>query len=76
MTRVSRYFWRVVFALILLGGAYATYLRAAYGLGAVTNLSDQFPWGIWIGFDILCGVGLAAGGVTLVAGVHLFNVER
>src|ERR1035437_3087613 len=57
-------------------GAYATYLRVRYGLGGVTNLSAQFPWGIWIGFDILCGVGLAAGGFTLVAVVHIFNVER
>ncbi len=30
----------------------------------VTNLSDTFPWGLWIGFDVLCGVGLAAGGFT------------
>ena len=69
-------FWRVVFALLMAAGAYATYLRVRYGLGAVTNLNDQFPWGIWIGFDILCGVGLAAGGFTLVAVVHIFNVER
>jgi Ni/Fe-hydrogenase subunit HybB-like protein len=47
-----------------------------YGLAASTNLSDQFPWGIWIGFDVLCGVGLAAGGFTLVAIVHIFNIER
>ena len=46
-----------------------------YGLGACTNLSDQFPWGIWIGFDILCGVGLAAGGFTESI-VHIFNMER
>jgi Ni/Fe-hydrogenase subunit HybB-like protein len=76
MTRITSYFWRAVFALILLGGAYATYLRIFYGLGASTNLSDQFPWGIWIGFDILCGVGLAAGGFTLVAVVHIFNIEK
>ncbi len=69
-------FWRVVFALIMLSGLYATYLRVFYGLGASTNLSDQFPWGIWIGFDILCGVGLAAGGFTIVAIVHIFNIER
>jgi Ni/Fe-hydrogenase subunit HybB-like protein len=68
--------WRVVFALLMTAGAYATYLRVRYGLGGVTNLSDQFPWGIWIGFDILCGVGLAAGGFTLVAVVHIFNVEK
>ena len=68
--------WRVVFAVLMIAGAYATYLRVRYGLGAVTNLSDQFPWGIWIGFDILCGVGLAAGGFTLVAIVHIFNIEK
>lgn len=68
--------WRAIFAAIALTGLYATWIRAYYGLGASTNLSDQFPWGIWIGFDILCGVGLAAGGFTLVAVVHIFNIER
>jgi Ni/Fe-hydrogenase subunit HybB-like protein len=68
--------WRAIFAAILLSGLYATYLRIFYGLGGSTNLSDQFPWGLWIGFDILCGVGLAAGGFTLVAIVHIFAVER
>ena len=47
-----------------------------YGLGGSTNLSDKFPWGIWIGFDVMCGVGLAAGGFTLVAMVHIFNIEQ
>ena len=69
-------FWKLVFAALLVLGVYVTYLRAFYGLGAVTNLSDQFPWGIWIGFDVLCGVGLAAGGFTLVATVHIFNIEK
>ena len=68
--------WRAIFAAIMLSALYAMYLRVVYGLGGVTNLSDQFPWGIWIAFDILCGVGLAAGGFTLVAIVHIFNVER
>ncbi|MGA9624837.1 MAG: Ni/Fe-hydrogenase cytochrome b subunit [Bryobacteraceae bacterium] len=68
--------WRVILAVVLLSGAYATYLRIRYGLGGATNLSDQFPWGLWIGFDVLCGVGLAAGGFTLVAIVHIFNIER
>jgi Ni/Fe-hydrogenase subunit HybB-like protein len=68
--------WRTIFALVALAGLYATFLRITQGLGGSTNLSDQFPWGIWIGFDILCGVGLAAGGFTLVAVVHIFNIER
>ncbi len=68
--------WRAIFAAILLSGVYATYLRIFYGLGGSTNLNDQFPWGIWIGFDVMCGVGLAAGGFTLVAIVHIFNIEK
>ena len=68
--------WRAIFAAILLSGLYATYLRIFYGLGGSTNLSDQFPWGIWIAFDVMCGVGLAAGGFTLVAIVHIFRIER
>lgn len=73
---VRRYFWRAVFVILLAAGAYATYLRVVYGLAGSTNLSDAFPWGIWIGFDVLCGVGLAAGGFTLVAVVHIFNIEK
>ncbi|HVP43916.1 MAG TPA: Ni/Fe-hydrogenase cytochrome b subunit [Terriglobales bacterium] len=69
-------FWKVVFLFIMAMGAYATVLRFAYGLGASTNLSDEFPWGLWIGFDVLCGVMLAAGGFTLMAAVHVFNLER
>jgi len=68
--------WRAIFAAIMLSGLYATYLRIFYGLGGSTNLSDQFPWGIWIAFDVMCGVGLAAGGFTLVAMVHIFRIER
>ncbi len=69
-------FWRAILALLILAGAYVTYVRFFQGLGASTNLSDKFPWGLWIGFDVLCGVGLAAGGFTLAATVHIFNLER
>ncbi|MFN7931909.1 MAG: Ni/Fe-hydrogenase cytochrome b subunit [Bryobacteraceae bacterium] len=69
-------FWKLVFYALCAAGIYSTYLRFTGGLGAVTNLSDQFPWGLWIGFDVLCGVGLAAGGFTLVAAVHIFNLEK
>ena len=68
--------WRAIFAAIMLSGLYATYLRIFHGLGGSTNLTDQFPWGIWIGFDVMCGVGLAAGGFTLVAIVHIFGIEK
>ncbi len=69
-------FWQIVFYLLMAAGLYATYVRVDKGLGGATSLNDQFPWGLWIGFDVLCGVGLAAGGFTLAATVHIFNIER
>ena len=69
-------FWKGVLAALLLFGTYSVYVRIFHGLGAATNLSDRFPWGLWIGFDVLCGVGLAAGGFTVCALVYLFNLER
>jgi Ni/Fe-hydrogenase subunit HybB-like protein len=68
--------WRGVFYLLLAAGLPLTALRYVEGLGAVTNLSDAFPWGLWIGFDLLCGVGLAAGGFTITAAVYIFHLER
>ncbi|HEX8802439.1 MAG TPA: Ni/Fe-hydrogenase cytochrome b subunit [Terriglobales bacterium] len=69
-------FWKAVFLLIMAAGVYATWVRFRYGLGASTNLSDQFPWGLWIGFDVMCGVMLAAGGFTLTAAVEILNIKR
>lgn len=69
-------FWRGAFYALMAAFAVATFNRFYYGLGASTNLSDEFPWGIWVGFDILCGVGLAAGGFTLAATVHIFHLKK
>jgi c(7)-type cytochrome triheme protein len=69
-------FWRVVMLAIFIAGAYTTYLRFTKGLSATTNLSARFPWGIWIGFDVLCGVALAAGGFTISAVVYIFHIEK
>jgi Ni/Fe-hydrogenase subunit HybB-like protein len=69
-------FWKLVFAFLMAAGLYATFVRFTRGLGASTHLSDQFPWGIWISFDVLCGVMLAGGGFTLTAAVHILNIKR
>lgn len=69
-------FWKAVAGVIFVLGLYATGVRFTQGLGAATNLSDAFPWGIWIGFDVLVGVGLAAGGFVIAATVHIFNLEK
>ncbi len=69
-------FWRGVLLALLAGGLFSTFVRFFQGLGAATNLSDRFPWGLWVGFDILCGVALAAGGFTISAIVYIFHLER
>ena len=68
-------FWRVVLVVLWTFGLVAAIQRFYFGLGTVTNLSDDFPWGIWIGFDILVGVGLAAGGFAITATVYIFNLK-
>lgn len=65
----------VLWGLMAAGLAAALY-RLAFGLGASTNLSDSFPWGIWIAIDVTTGVALAAGGFTTAALVHIFHKER
>lgn len=69
-------FWKSILAVALVAGAYATILRFTRGLGATTHLSDSFPWGLWIGFDVMCGVMLAAGGFTLTASAYIFHLEK
>jgi Ni/Fe-hydrogenase subunit HybB-like protein len=79
MTTSERFrpgFWTWLFGLILAAGGVVTVLRFWKGLGAVTNLSDRFPWGLWVGFDVLCGVALAAGGFTVTTAVYVFNLKR
>jgi Ni/Fe-hydrogenase subunit HybB-like protein len=66
--------WLALFLVAIMIAA-AIY-RLTTGLGAVTNLSDDVPWGLWIGFDVLAGVALAAGGFTIAATVYIFNMKK
>jgi len=68
--------WDVAIAIILLVGIPVIIYRFVFGLGAATHLSQSTPWGLWIGFDMLCGVALAAGGYTLAAAVTLFGFRE
>jgi len=62
----------VLLGLIAVGLGFAVY-RYLFGLGSMTNLNDQYPWGIWIGVDVASGVALAAGGFTTSALAHIFH---
>jgi Ni/Fe-hydrogenase subunit HybB-like protein len=65
-----------VLASFALAAVAVLVVRFAKGIGAVTNLSDQYPWGIWIGIDVATGVALAAGGFTSAFIAHILHNER
>ncbi len=68
--------FNVVAGLIVIMGLILTVIRFTKGLGATTNLTANNPWGIWIGFDLLVGVALAAGGYVTSAAVYIFGMKR
>lgn len=66
----------IVLILIALNGLVFLMGRFIFGLGAVTNLNNQYPWGLWIGVDVAAGVALAAGGFTTAALGHVMHREE
>jgi Ni/Fe-hydrogenase subunit HybB-like protein len=65
----------ILWSFVGLAAAVAV-VRFTLGLGVSTALSDTTPWGLWIGFDVMGGVALAAGGFVIAAVVHIFHRER
>jgi len=67
--------WWLLWALAALGLVLALW-RFANGIASVSNLNQGYPWGFWIGFDILAGIALAAGGFVVAGFVHIFGARR
>lgn len=61
---------------VLLPGVCVAGWRFLFGLGSVTHLDQEHPWGLWIAIDVATGVALAAGGFTSAALVHVFHHSR
>jgi len=61
---------------IILLGLVLIVLRFTKGLGATTNLSQEFPWGIWIGFDVVTGVAFAAGAYIVTFMVYVLRMDK
>ena len=66
----------IVLLLLAANGLFWLSGRFLFGIGAVTHLSNQYPWGIWIGIDVAAGVALAAGGFTTAALGHVMHREQ
>ena len=68
--------FNVITVAIMLAAAAILYVRFTQGLGAVTNLSQEFPWGLWIGFDVMTGVAFAGGAYVLCFLVYILRLEQ
>ncbi|MDR3579972.1 MAG: Ni/Fe-hydrogenase cytochrome b subunit [Oryzomonas sp.] len=68
-------FTLVLVALIGLAAVVAVY-RLIFGIGAASNLNDFWPWGLWIGFDVLGGVAMAAGAFLIAGSVYILNWKK
>ena len=62
----------LLLAVTVVVGAVAGVARLVLGLGATTNLSDSYSWGIWIGFDFGL-IALAGAGFTMAAVGHILR---
>jgi Ni/Fe-hydrogenase subunit HybB-like protein len=68
--------FNLISGIILIGGAVILAIRFTRGLAATTNLTHTNPWGLWIGFDVMSGVALAAGGFVTSSAVYLFGMKE
>lgn len=61
---------------VIILGIIIIVIRFAKGLGAVTNLSQEVPWGLWIGFDVVTGVAFAGGAYVITFMVYILNMKK
>jgi Ni/Fe-hydrogenase subunit HybB-like protein len=68
--------FNVVTGGLILASAVILYFRFYLGLGAVTNLSQEFPWGIWKAFNVVTGVAFAGGAYVVTFMVYVLRMEK
>jgi Ni/Fe-hydrogenase subunit HybB-like protein len=61
---------------IIILGISLIIIRFINGIGSVTNLSQEVPWGLWIGFDVVTGVAFAGGAYVLTFMVYILNIKK
>lgn len=63
---------KLMVGIVAVAAAILVY-RWIFGLGAVTNMSDGHPWGLWIAFDVVTGTALGCGGYAIALMIYVFN---
>lgn len=68
--------FNVISIPVIITGLILIVIRFANGIGAVTNLTQEIPWGLWIGFDVVTGVAFAGGAYILTFLVYILNQKK
>ena len=68
--------FNIISVPIILLGIVLIIIRFWKGIGAITNLSQEIPWGLWIGFDVVTGVAFAGGAYVLTFMVYILNMHK
>lgn len=61
---------------IMLIGLILIVIRFWKGIGSITNLTQEVPWGLWIGFDVVTGVAFAGGAYVITFMVYILNMRK
>ena len=51
-------------------------IRFIYGIGPISNLSNAYPWGFWVSFDLFTGIAISSGAFVLASIVYIFELEE
>ncbi len=68
--------FNVISIPIIALAAVLLFIRFTKGLGSITNLSQEYPWGLWIGFDVITGVAFAGGAYVITFLVYILRMEK
>jgi Ni/Fe-hydrogenase subunit HybB-like protein len=68
--------FNIISVPVILLGLGIIVIRFWKGIGSVTNLTQEVPWGLWIGFDVVTGVAFAGGAYVLTFMVYILNMKK
>lgn len=68
--------FNIISVPVIVLGIVIIIIRFWKGLGSVTNLDQEFPWGLWIGFDVVTGVAFAGGAYVLTFMVYILGLNK
>jgi Ni/Fe-hydrogenase subunit HybB-like protein len=68
--------FNIISVPVMILGLALIIIRFWKGLGSITNLTQDVPWGLWIGFDVVTGVAFAGGAYVLTFMVYILNMQK